>query len=49
MDKTFPNEIIEKKLYLGGAEHARDVEMLTDILGITHVVNATIEVKNYSD
>lgn len=23
--------------------------MLTDILGITHVVNATVEVNNYSD
>ncbi|CAD8188031.1 unnamed protein product [Paramecium pentaurelia] len=49
LDKTLPNEIIENKLYLGGGDHAKDTEMLIDILGITHVVNATIEIKNYSD
>ncbi|CAK58925.1 unnamed protein product (macronuclear) [Paramecium tetraurelia] len=49
LDKTFPNEIIENKLYLGGGDHAQDTEMLVDILGITHVVNATIEIKNYCD
>ncbi|CAD8071128.1 unnamed protein product [Paramecium sonneborni] len=49
LDKTFPNEIIENKLYLGGGDHAKDTEMLIDILGITHVVNATIEIQNYSD
>ncbi|CAD8213047.1 unnamed protein product [Paramecium octaurelia] len=49
LDKTFPNEIIEKKLYLGSGEHAQDTEMLIDILGITHVVNATVEIQNYSN
>ncbi|CAD8195462.1 unnamed protein product [Paramecium octaurelia] len=49
LDKTFPNEIIENKLYLGGGDHAQDTEMLVDILGITHVVNATIEIQNYCD
>ncbi|CAD8123676.1 unnamed protein product [Paramecium sonneborni] len=49
LDKTFPNEIIEKKLYLGNGEHAKDTEMLIDILGITHVVNSTVEIKNYSN
>ncbi|CAD8072597.1 unnamed protein product [Paramecium primaurelia] len=49
LDKTFPNEIIEKKLYLGNGEHAQDTEMLIDILGITHVVNATVEIQNYSN
>lgn len=44
LDKTFPNEIIENKLYLGGGDHAKDIEMLTDILGITHIVNATKEI-----
>ena len=49
LDKTFPNEIIEKKLYLGNGEHAKDTEMLIDILGITHVINATVEIPNYSN
>lgn len=30
LDKTFPNEIIENKLYLGAAEHAKEVLMLED-------------------
>lgn len=49
LDKSFPNEILENQLYLGAAEHARDVEMLEDQLRITHVLNVTIEVKNFSE
>ena len=49
LDKSFPNEILENQLYLGAAEHARDVEMLEDQLRITHILNVTIEVKNYSE
>lgn len=49
LDKSFPNEILENQLYLGAAEHARDVEMLEDQLRITHILNVTIEVKNFSE
>ena len=44
MDKTFSNEIIEGKLYLGNAEHAKQKDLLVDILKITHIVNSAKEV-----
>lgn len=48
MTQDFPTEIIKNKLYLGSAVHASSLDIL-EVLEITHIVNAAIEVPNYFD
>lgn len=42
----YPNEIIDEKLFLGDANHAKDWQMMED-LKISHIVNATDLVPNH--
>lgn len=48
LDRSLPNEILPGKLYLGAYEHAKDVETLEELLHITHVLNCTKEIPNFS-
>ncbi len=45
-DKMFPSCIIPNELYLGNSRNAADGDTLKS-LGITHIVNVTVNVENY--
>eukprot|EP01084_Bolivina_argentea_P112409 200476_1 len=45
-DKMFPSCIIQDELYLGNSRNAADGDTLKS-LGITHVVNVTVNIENY--
>jgi hypothetical protein len=44
--KSYPNEILSGKLYLGDQFDAKDMNVIKN-LKITHVVNVTSEIPNY--
>jgi dual specificity MAP kinase phosphatase len=46
--KSYPNEILPGKLYLGDRLDAHDINVLNN-LHITHIVNVTPEIPNYHE